>query len=52
MLPYARKMKKIEEVIKKIKEKGVMKLLVVENGKIIGEITLHHLIEKVFSLFS
>lgn len=46
------KNEKIKDVVKKIKEKGVRRLPVVENGKLIGEITLRHLIEKFFSLLS
>lgn len=43
---------KISDVIKKIKKYGVRRIPVVENGKIIGEITLRHLIEKVYSLIA
>ncbi|HEC75703.1 MAG TPA: CBS domain-containing protein [Thermoplasmatales archaeon] len=41
---------KISDVINKIKKYGVRRIPVVENGKIVGEITLRHLIEKVYSL--
>ncbi|HEC88721.1 MAG TPA: CBS domain-containing protein [Thermoplasmata archaeon] len=33
-----------------MKKYGVRRIPVVENGKIVGEITLRHLIEKVYSL--
>jgi len=41
---------RIEEIIDKIIKNKVRRLPVVENGKIIGEITLRHLIEKFYSL--
>lgn len=43
---------RISEVINKIKKYGVRRIPVVENGKIVGEITLRHLIEKVYSLIA
>jgi len=41
---------RISDIINKIKKYGVRRIPVVENGKIVGEITLRHLIEKVYSL--
>lgn len=49
-LIYCTKEEKIKEVLDKVKKHNVRRLPVVENGKIIGEITLRHLIEKFYSL--
>ncbi len=43
---------KIKDVIDKIKKYKVRRLPVIENDKIIGEVTLRHLIEKFSSFFS
>ncbi len=43
---------KISDIINKMKESNVRRLPVVEKGKIVGEITLRHLIEKYYSLLS
>lgn len=49
-LIYCTKEEKIKDVLDKVKKHNVRRLPVVENGKIIGEITLRHLIEKFYSL--
>ena len=49
-LIYCTKEEKIKDVLDKVKRHNVRRLSVVENGKIIGEITLRHLIEKFYSL--
>jgi len=47
---YCTKNEKVGEVIEKIKKYNVRRLPVVEEGKLIGEITLRLLIEKFYSL--
>jgi len=42
---------KVKDVLDRMIEKGFRRMPVVENGKLVGEITLRHLIEKLYSLF-
>lgn len=51
-LIYCTKDEKIKNVIEKVKKYNVRRLPVIENGRLIGEITLRHLIEKFYSLLS
>lgn len=41
----------VRDVLEKIKKYGIRRLPVVEGNKLVGEITLRHLIEKYYSLF-
>ena len=50
-LIYCTKEEKIRNVLDKIKKHNVRRLPVIENGRIIGEITLRHIIERFYSLF-
>ena len=43
---------KIPDIVEKIRVYNVRRLPVVDNGKLIGEITLRHLIEKLYSIFT
>ena len=47
---FCRKDEKVKEVIEKIRKYNVRRLPVVEDGRIIGEVTLRLLIEKFYSL--
>jgi len=42
---------KIKDAIEKMIKKGYRRMPVVENNKLVGEITLRHLIEKLYSIF-
>jgi predicted transcriptional regulator len=43
---------KITDIVEKIRLYNVRRIPVVDNGKLIGEITLRHLIEKLYSIFT
>jgi len=46
-----RKNEKVSDVLEKVEKHGIRRLPVVDGKKLIGEITLRHLIEKYYSLF-
>jgi len=42
---------KVRDVLEKMNSKSYRRIPVVENGKLVGEITLRHLIERMYSSF-